>query len=106
MVPLVGMTGEKQTQIPCGDDKRKSSGMTKKEAQCGDSSPMAQNDKTKDQALDFLLRARVRKRRGVPVKWKASRRRLARKRSKAKCSGTALSVKRTKVGGATAAWVM
>ena len=43
---------------------------------------------------------------GEPMKPKAARIWLARKRSKAKCRRTSRSVKRTKVGGATAAWVM
>ena len=61
---------------------------------------------TKGYSSCFLLRGRVLNQMGVPMKLKAARIWLARKRSKAKWSLTSRSVKRTKVGGATAAWVM
>src|ERR1700722_6517516 len=54
----------------------------------------------------FLLRALILNQIGLPMKLKWSRIWLPRKRSKEKCSFTSLSVKSTKVGGATAAWVM
>ncbi len=54
----------------------------------------------------FLFLGRVLNQMGEPMKPKASRIWLARKRSKAKWSLTSLSVNRTNVGGATAAWVM
>ena len=53
-------------------------------------------------SIFFLFRGRVLNQMGDPMKPKAWRIWLARKRSKAKWSLTSLSVKRTKVGGAPA----
>lgn len=56
--------------------------------------------------FSFTFLARILNQIGVPSKPKAARIWFSRKRWKAKCSFTSRSTKSTKVGGATAAWVM